>query len=99
MEKEMETFFVDDVEAAAVHGKYLSSVVTLEELGNILWTNQTFLDSDWKGLTQVTFNKENVVEEQERVKFYRSPGTYELHLIIIIIFFFNERLLSHCALQ
>src|SRR6218665_2727232 len=75
-----EEVIVDDEEAAEVGllNKYLSSVFTLEDLGNILEPKQTCLDSG-NGLAQIIFTKENVVEQQKRLKTDKSPGIDELH--------------------
>jgi len=52
----------DDEEAAKALNNYFSSVFTLEDLGSIPEPKQALVDIG-KGLTQIVFTKENVVEQ------------------------------------
>jgi hypothetical protein len=70
---------VDDAEATEVLNEYFSSVFTVEELGNVPEPKHAFSDSGGKGMTQIMFTKENVVEQLKRLKTDKSPGIDELH--------------------
>jgi hypothetical protein len=70
---------VDDSEATEVLNEFFSSVFTLEDLGNIPEPSQEFLDSGGKGLMQIMFTREKVVEQLKRLKIDKSPGNDELH--------------------